>query len=61
MRHVGDDAAWSALFERPLGELIESRLAGDTARGIVLTDALIGTFTAPTTRRCARTAASCTT
>ncbi len=29
--HVADDAAWSALFERPLGELIESRLAGDTA------------------------------
>ena len=42
--HVADDAAWSALFERPLGELIESRLAGDTARGVVLTDALIGTF-----------------
>ena len=42
--HVADDAAWSALFERPLGELIESRLAGDAARGVVLTDALIGTF-----------------
>ncbi len=44
-RHVGDPAAWSALFERPLGEFIESRLAGDAARGVVLTDALIGTFT----------------
>ena len=44
-RHVGDPDAWSALFECPLGEFIESRLAGDAARGVVLTDALIGTFT----------------
>jgi phytoene dehydrogenase-like protein len=44
-RHVGDDAAWSALVERPIGELIEQRLGDDTIRGIVLTDALIGTFT----------------
>jgi phytoene dehydrogenase-like protein len=43
-RHVGDDAAWSALVERPIGELIEHRLRDDTVRGIVLTDALIGTF-----------------
>ena len=41
---VGDDAAWAALFERPIGELIEDRLADDTVRGVVLTDALIGTF-----------------
>ena len=44
-RHVGDDAAWTALVERPIGELIERRLTDDTVRGIVLTDALIGTFT----------------
>jgi phytoene dehydrogenase-like protein len=44
-RHVGDDAAWSALVERPIGELIERTLDDDTVRGIVLTDALIGTFT----------------
>jgi phytoene dehydrogenase-like protein len=44
-RHVGDDAAWSALVERPIGELIEHSLDDDTVRGIVLTDALIGTFT----------------
>ena len=44
-RHVGDDAAWTALVERPIGELIERRLRDDTVRGIVLTDALIGTFT----------------
>jgi phytoene dehydrogenase-like protein len=44
-RHVGDEAAWTALIERPIGELIEARLTDDTIRGIVLTDALIGTFT----------------
>jgi phytoene dehydrogenase-like protein len=44
-RHVGDDAAWSALVERPIGELVEARLSDDAVRGIVLTDALIGTFT----------------
>ena len=43
-RHVGDDVAWTALVERPIGELIEDRLGDDTVRGIVLTDALIGTF-----------------
>jgi phytoene dehydrogenase-like protein len=41
---VGDDAAWSALVERPIGELIEEHLDDDVLRGIVLTDALIGTF-----------------
>lgn len=41
---VGDDRAWSALVERPIGELIEGTFAHDTVRGVVLTDALIGTF-----------------
>jgi phytoene dehydrogenase-like protein len=41
---VGDEAAWRALVERPIGELIEDCLADDTLRGIALTDALIGTF-----------------
>ena len=41
---VGDDAAWAALFERPIGELIEDCLDDDTVRGVALTDALIGTF-----------------
>lgn len=40
---VGDEL-WDALVERPIGELIEERIADDTVRGIVLTDALIGTF-----------------
>ena len=33
------------MVERPLGQLIEARFADDTVRGLVLTDALIGTFT----------------
>ena len=41
---VADDAAWAALFERPIGELIEDCLDDDTVRGVALTDALIGTF-----------------
>jgi phytoene dehydrogenase-like protein len=41
---VGDDEGWAALVERPIGELIEECLDDDTLRGIVLTDALIGTF-----------------
>jgi phytoene dehydrogenase-like protein len=43
-RRVGDDAAWEALFERPIGEAIEAAFADDVLRGIALTDALIGTF-----------------
>ncbi len=44
-RHVGDEQAWRDLVERPIGELVERAFADDTVRGIVLTDALIGTFT----------------
>jgi phytoene dehydrogenase-like protein len=43
-RRVGDDATWDALFERPLGEAVEAAFEDDVLRGIVLTDALIGTF-----------------
>jgi phytoene dehydrogenase-like protein len=43
---VGDDAAWDALFERPLSELLERAVPDDLTRGIVATDALIGTFAA---------------
>lgn len=42
---IDDSAAWEALFEQPLGATIEARFADDTVRGVVLTDALIGTFT----------------
>ena len=41
---VADDAAWEALFERPLGEVLEATFPDDVERGIALTDALIGTF-----------------
>jgi phytoene dehydrogenase-like protein len=41
---VDDDAAWKALFERPLGEALAARFPDDVERGIVLTDGLIGTF-----------------
>jgi phytoene dehydrogenase-like protein len=41
---VDDDATWRALVERPIGEVIASTFADDTVRGVVLTDALIGTF-----------------
>ncbi|MEU1981622.1 NAD(P)/FAD-dependent oxidoreductase [Nocardia sp. NPDC019395] len=36
---------WEALFERPLGETVEHYFADDLVRGVVFTDALIGTFT----------------
>jgi phytoene dehydrogenase-like protein len=35
---------WRDLVERPLGEAIERRFHDDTVRGVVATDALIGTF-----------------
>ena len=43
-RLIGDEA-WRMFVERPIGEAIEEHIADDTTRGIVLTDALIGTFT----------------
>jgi phytoene dehydrogenase-like protein len=44
-RRIDDPMAWEALFERPLGETVEREFADDLVRGVVLTDALIGTFT----------------
>ncbi|MGW7054001.1 phytoene desaturase family protein [Streptomyces sp. NPDC054887] len=41
---VGDEAAWRMLFEEPIGVAIEKYFAHDLVRGVVLTDALIGTF-----------------
>lgn len=41
---VGDDALWTAVTERPLGDLLRASLDSDLARGIALTDGLIGTF-----------------
>jgi phytoene dehydrogenase-like protein len=44
---VDDDAAWEALFERPLADTLAERFPDDLERGIVLTDGLIGTFADP--------------
>jgi phytoene dehydrogenase-like protein len=43
-RLIGDDAAWQALFEEPLSELVERSFESDLVRGLVMTDAMIGTF-----------------
>ena len=43
---IGDDELWADLFERPLGGMIRDALSTDIARGIALTDGLIGTFSA---------------
>jgi phytoene dehydrogenase-like protein len=40
----GDDSLWDAIAARPLGDLLRSSLDSDIARGIALTDGLIGTF-----------------
>jgi phytoene dehydrogenase-like protein len=44
---LGDDKLWDAIFERPIGEFIEERVSDDLVRGVVVTDALIGTFATP--------------
>ncbi|MGI8863549.1 MAG: phytoene desaturase family protein [Solirubrobacteraceae bacterium] len=45
-RLADDEAIWSALIERPLSEVLERTFSSDVIRGVVLTDALIGTFAA---------------
>ncbi len=37
-------ATWDYLVEQPIGRVIEDRFTDDTVRGVVATDALIGTF-----------------
>ncbi|WP_406481159.1 phytoene desaturase family protein [Streptomyces sp. NBC_01615] len=44
-RRVDDEDAWRMLFEEPVGKAVEENFADDLVRGVVLTDALIGTFT----------------
>ncbi|MCU1422780.1 MAG: NAD(P)/FAD-dependent oxidoreductase, partial [Microbacteriaceae bacterium] len=41
---LGDDRLWAELIERPVGETIARTFQSDLVRGVVLTDALIGTF-----------------
>jgi phytoene dehydrogenase-like protein len=41
---AGAEDAWEAMIERPIGTVIAKELQHDLVRGVVLTDALIGTF-----------------
>ena len=41
---LGDDRLWSQLIEQPIGQTIADTFDHDLVRGVVLTDALIGTF-----------------
>jgi phytoene dehydrogenase-like protein len=41
---VGDSAAWEMITKRPLGETLEEEFGSDTVRGVLLTDAVVGTF-----------------
>ncbi|WP_018155087.1 phytoene desaturase family protein [Demetria terragena] len=43
-KRLGEDAVWQEFIERPLGETIETHLADDVVRGVVLTDGLISTY-----------------
>ncbi|MGW3662535.1 phytoene desaturase family protein [Streptomyces sp. NPDC005141] len=41
---LDDEEAWRILFEEPVGAAVEEYFTDDLVRGVVLTDALIGTF-----------------
>ena len=41
---IGQDKAWDYLIEKPMSEAIKTKFTNDIVRGVVLTDALIGTF-----------------
>ena len=43
-QETGLPEVWRNLMERPIGEVIRDRFSDDLVRGVVLTDALIGTF-----------------
>ena len=42
--HIGENENWENLVEKPMSEIIKSRFSQDLVRGVILTDALIGTF-----------------
>lgn len=44
-KEIGLDHVWNDLIENPIGEVITNNFKNDIVRGVVLTDALIGTFT----------------
>jgi len=41
---IKQDSTWEFLIEKPMAEIINSKFKDDLVRGVVLTDALIGTF-----------------
>ena len=41
---LGDDRLWQELIEQPIGQTVTDTFDNDLVRGVVLTDALIGTF-----------------
>jgi phytoene dehydrogenase-like protein len=43
-RHVGDDAAWRFMVDEPIAHAITNAVTTDLVRGVMATDALIGTF-----------------
>jgi phytoene dehydrogenase-like protein len=43
-RLLGDESAWEAIFELPIGEAVAKAFPDDLVAGVALTDALIGTF-----------------
>ena len=42
---LGNDLLWNNICEQPIGQVVRERFSDDLVRGVVLTDALIGTFT----------------
>ncbi len=46
LKRLVNAADWTDFIDRPIGEVIERSFDSDLVRGIVLTDALIGTFAA---------------
>jgi phytoene dehydrogenase-like protein len=43
-KHVGDDAAWRFIVDEPIAHAITHAVSNDLVRGVMTTDALIGTF-----------------
>ena len=43
-KQIDLDPIWQYLVEEPIGKVITQRFSNDVVRGVVLTDALIGTF-----------------
>jgi phytoene dehydrogenase-like protein len=41
---IGMPEVWNYLIEQPIGKVIQDRFSNDVVQGVVLTDALIGTF-----------------